>query len=419
MDWFFNLDTKIIDFVRDNIVNESLDPIMKFITMLGDTGFIWFVITGILLLIKKGRKVGIVSFISLGMTSVIGEFALKFLVQRQRPFNVIEGINLIVEAPTSYSFPSVHAASSFAVACVLLYYWKWKGSPFIVLAAAIAFSRIYLFVHFPTDVMVGAIVGIMTACIAIAFDHAVNIDNILDNIYSKFGKKKNISEEDDEDEDENDYGMENTSHNEEEFNLDFSQEYNEEFRSELSSNLDENYDDFDLDDLDLEFEDDYNQDVNSQNNQNLRTTPSNIINQGQVMVQTGNSQSISTMDMQNSGKVQVQRVPNVNQQNRVQSTKNLVQSQRVNRNVAISNQSVVRNNIQTTNRNKGQANMLQGKSPKLKGINAPQIGKKMNPHRGIKENRKITFEENEEDDFLALYNKKKKEEDFDDFDFQI
>lgn len=228
MNFIFDLDYKIIEFLQNNGPNEVLDPFIVFITKIGDSGFIWFLIIGILLLFKKQRKVGIVSFLSLGMVSVLGEFILKNLVQRERPFRVIEGINLIVEAPTDFSFPSMHAGSSFAVACVLLFYWHWKASPLMALAIGIAASRAYLFVHFPSDTIVGAVLGIMTACICIAFDQVVNIDAILDKIYAKFGKNNKKLE--DSNEEENQENEENQNHKEENFDdNDVAFESNEEF----------------------------------------------------------------------------------------------------------------------------------------------------------------------------------------------
>ena len=155
------IDLKILDFLQ-TLRTPVLDAIFKFITHLGDEGIIWIVLTLVLLCFKKTRRYGIVMGISLVVGTVIGNFALKNIIARPRPFTVNSDMlaNLIVTPPDSYSFPSGHTLSSFECATALFMCNKKMGIPALILAALIGFSRNYLYVHYPTDVIVGALLGI-------------------------------------------------------------------------------------------------------------------------------------------------------------------------------------------------------------------------------------------------------------------
>ncbi|MCR1935216.1 phosphatase PAP2 family protein [Clostridium tepidum] len=158
-----NIDIYILDFIHKNIANNFLDKIMIFITSIGNLGLIWIAISLLLLISKKYRKAGVLCILSLLLSSLIGEVLIKNLVQRGRPFTVIEGINLLIKAPKSFSFPSGHTASSFAVAAVVGRNIEKFKLPIYILAIAIAFSRLYLYVHYPSDVLVGALIGVISA----------------------------------------------------------------------------------------------------------------------------------------------------------------------------------------------------------------------------------------------------------------
>ncbi|MGO5092870.1 phosphatase PAP2 family protein [Clostridium sporogenes] len=158
-----NIDIYILDFIHKNIANNFLDKIMIFITSIGNLGLIWIGISLLLLISKRYRKVGVLCIASLFLSSLIGEVLLKNLVQRGRPFTAVEGINLLIKAPKSFSFPSGHTASSFAVATVVGRKIEKFKLPIYILAIAIAFSRLYLYVHYPSDVLVGALIGVISA----------------------------------------------------------------------------------------------------------------------------------------------------------------------------------------------------------------------------------------------------------------
>lgn len=145
--------------------NAVLDKIMTVITTLGDAGIIWIVIAIALLFNKKTRKCGILMAISMLLGIIFGNGLLKNLIARPRPFSVDETIELLIERPTDYSFPSGHTLASFeAAVTIFLHSKKWGISAFII-AILIAFSRMYLFVHYPTDVLAGAILGTLIAII--------------------------------------------------------------------------------------------------------------------------------------------------------------------------------------------------------------------------------------------------------------
>lgn len=140
-----------------------LDVFMKEITGLGDSGIFW-IITGIVLLcFKKTRIIGFCVILSLAVGFLMGNMILKNLVARERPCWIDTSIPLLIRNPKDYSFPSGHTLSSFEGAVsIWLYNRKW-GTAALILAALISFSRLYLFVHFPTDVLGGLFMGILIA----------------------------------------------------------------------------------------------------------------------------------------------------------------------------------------------------------------------------------------------------------------
>lgn len=155
------LDRNILDFIQKNIRNPFLDSTMPFITALGDVGIFWIILCVILLITKKYRKVGIVCALSLIITTILGDGIIKNIIQRARPFMSDVNLVLLIAKPKTFSFPSGHTASSFAAAAALSAYIKPYGKLFFALAALIAFSRLYLYVHYPSDVIAGIIVGIV------------------------------------------------------------------------------------------------------------------------------------------------------------------------------------------------------------------------------------------------------------------
>lgn len=159
MEIIHNVDIWILNFINNNLHNSFMDKLMIFFSSIGNSGLIWILISLILIAMPKYRKIGIMALCTLILTTILGEVILKNLVKRGRPFTTIIDFKLLVATPSSYSFPSGHTGSSFAVAGILAN--KLKKSRFYVyaLATLIAFSRLYLYVHYPSDILGGIILG--------------------------------------------------------------------------------------------------------------------------------------------------------------------------------------------------------------------------------------------------------------------
>lgn len=175
-EFIVNIDVAIYRFV-DSIMNPVLNVIMTFITHLGDTpGIIWFILGLCLLIPRKTRKLGILLFAGLAFASVINNLCLKEIIERPRPYNLDPEVwknagyeyiwpNLIKKSD-SWSFPSGHTSTSIGAGFALLLGCRKKelgiGIPAFIISLLIGFSRIYVHVHYPTDVIVGAVIGLVS-----------------------------------------------------------------------------------------------------------------------------------------------------------------------------------------------------------------------------------------------------------------
>lgn len=176
----------ILDFIQDKLACPFLNAVMPVITYFGEHGIFWIALTAILLIPKKTRPLGLSMAIALSLGFLCGNMFLKNLVQRARPYTYNTEITLLVKKLSDYSFPSGHTLASFeAATCIFIRYKKW-GIAALTLATLIALSRLYLYVHFPTDVLAGMVLGIGFAVIATV---------IVNKIYKKrdtVSKKSNI-----------------------------------------------------------------------------------------------------------------------------------------------------------------------------------------------------------------------------------
>lgn len=173
MELFSNLlqlDGNILLWIQEYIRQDWMTPFWKFITFLGDAGWFWIVLSILLLIPKKTRKAGVTALLALGIGALITNVALKNLVARTRPYEVIDGLALLVGKQSDFSFPSGHSCASFAAA--MAYYKmssqqsKKYGVAALVLAGFIAFSRLYVGVHYPTDVIAGIVIGLFSGWMA-------------------------------------------------------------------------------------------------------------------------------------------------------------------------------------------------------------------------------------------------------------
>ena len=175
VDTLFNIDKAIVDFIHFGLKNSIFDFLMPKITHLGDIGIIWIVISIALIITKKYRKIGITSILALLLSLLFTDATIKQFIQRQRPITRYPIENALIAIPTTFSFPSGHTSSSFAAAWVLYRQMDKYKLSFLILAALIAFSRMYLYVHYLSDVVAGVLVGIISATLAIIIvNKAVN-----------------------------------------------------------------------------------------------------------------------------------------------------------------------------------------------------------------------------------------------------
>ena len=143
----------------NNLHNPILDKIMIAITSFGNAGLIWIGLSIFLICIKKTRKCGALMLISMLLGLIIGNGILKNIIARQRPCWIDPNLPLLIPNPHDYSFPSGHTLASFeATVMIFLHNKKW-GIISLIPAILIAFSRLYLFVHFPTDIIGGIALG--------------------------------------------------------------------------------------------------------------------------------------------------------------------------------------------------------------------------------------------------------------------
>lgn len=166
------LDIEILKFIYGTS-NKVIDNIMPIITSLGNGGVVWIIIIALLIINKKYRKIGILAACALALVTVLGEGVIKHIIQRPRPFIEVSNIRLLIPKPSSSSFPSGHTASSFAVAFIVGKKIKKLKLPVYILAAAIAFSRLYLFVHYPTDIIGGIVIGVISGSFILYVDNKI------------------------------------------------------------------------------------------------------------------------------------------------------------------------------------------------------------------------------------------------------
>ena len=167
VDWIQSVDWSILHWIRDTLQCSALDFLMPKITALGNGGAIWIVSAAAMTISKKYRKYGIAMFAALAAGVMIGNVGLKHLIARSRPCWQ-ENVSLLIANPTDYSFPSGHTLSSVIGACVLTAANRKFGLIAIALAALIAFSRLYLYVHFPSDVLASVGIGLILGLTAVA-----------------------------------------------------------------------------------------------------------------------------------------------------------------------------------------------------------------------------------------------------------
>jgi len=164
-----SFDLPILDWIQANLQSGFMDKFMPFITVFGDAGIFWMICAAVLFIFPKTRKTGLGMAIAMMIGLLVCNVTLKPLVARIRPYDLQAElgvtIRLLCEAQHDFSFPSGHTIASFEAAVVLLKNSKKMGIPAMILAVLISFSRMYLYVHYPTDVFASIILGTLFALI--------------------------------------------------------------------------------------------------------------------------------------------------------------------------------------------------------------------------------------------------------------
>lgn len=166
--WLLNLDGGFLLWLQDVVRNGILDPFFQFYTQLGNAGLLWIALSLLMLCFPKTRKAGFVSLIAMLLGLLCTNVVLKHLVGRTRPWLVVEGLTALVAEHDPNSFPSGHTCAAFAAASA----WcrtlprRWMKIVAVVMAALMGFSRLYVGVHFPTDVLAGMAVGLFCGWLA-------------------------------------------------------------------------------------------------------------------------------------------------------------------------------------------------------------------------------------------------------------
>ncbi|SER70729.1 phosphatase PAP2 family protein [Lachnobacterium bovis] len=158
MNWEFD----ILYFLQ-GIHNTVLNKIMVIVSTMGNAGLFWIILACILLISKQTRKCGIQMIVAMLIALIIGNGIIKNSVQRMRPCWIDESVKLLIKNPKDFSFPSGHSLNGIVAAVTIYCNNKKYGIIAIIFALIIAFSRLYNFVHFPTDVLCGLLLGTIIA----------------------------------------------------------------------------------------------------------------------------------------------------------------------------------------------------------------------------------------------------------------
>lgn len=160
-------DFMILDAIQEHLKCAFLDFLMPLVTLLGEHGIVPVVLALILLAIPKTRKAGIALTIALILQVLVVNLGLKPLVGRIRPYDQNPAVTLLVSPLSDYSFPSGHTSCLLLTAVVFSHRFPKGSLWFYLTAALVGFSRLYLYVHFPTDVLTGAVLGILCGVLGI------------------------------------------------------------------------------------------------------------------------------------------------------------------------------------------------------------------------------------------------------------
>lgn len=192
MEALYTFDFSLLNWIQNTFKSDFMDFIMPKITVLGDAGIFWIIVAVVFLFFKKTRKTGLMMGCALILGLIFGNGLLKNLFARERPYSELVSfselqldVKLLVGELSDYSFPSGHTLASFECATVLMIRDKRFGIPALILATLIAFSRLYLYVHFPTDVFAGIVLGVIFGILGV-----IIVKHAWDAVANKIAAKK-------------------------------------------------------------------------------------------------------------------------------------------------------------------------------------------------------------------------------------
>lgn len=167
-------DMGVLDFIQNHLTSTLGDLVFPFLTHLGDLGAVWIAFDIFLFIYPKTRRLGITVALAIALEVLCCDVLLKPLVARMRPFEVNTAAQLLIDPPSGFSFPSGHTSMGFAVTTAVFCSKSKMWIPSLILTVLIAFSRLYLYVHYPTDVLAGIGLGILSGWAAERIVHEVS-----------------------------------------------------------------------------------------------------------------------------------------------------------------------------------------------------------------------------------------------------
>ena len=176
----YEFDHSVLLYIQENMRTDYLTPLMKISSSFVNIGILWILLSITLICIKRTRMIGIMTLTSLAFCICINNIFVKHIVARARPFDTYSDLFPLIKKPTDYSFASGHTTASFAATGILA---RFLQRPLVVLivcfSVLVAFSRLYLGVHYPTDVLCGMVIGILgSTFVYMMFKKKYNLDEI-------------------------------------------------------------------------------------------------------------------------------------------------------------------------------------------------------------------------------------------------